>query len=46
MKLHKITTDKLTNPSIPVIDLAKDILKELNLKLYTARFKEPLDLLN
>jgi seryl-tRNA synthetase len=25
---------------------AQDILKELNLKLYTARFKEPLDLLN
>ena len=46
MRLHKITTDKLTNPAVPVIDLAKDILEELHLKLYTARFNEPLDLLN
>ncbi|MEI6462154.1 MAG: hypothetical protein WCO33_00605 [bacterium] len=44
--LHEVTRNKLTNPDIPIIDLAGKILAETNLKLYTARFNEPLDLLN
>ncbi|MEI6887238.1 MAG: hypothetical protein WCK31_03300 [bacterium] len=44
--LHEVTRNKLTNPDIPIIDLASKILSETNLKLYTARFNEPLELLN